>query len=371
MPVTQKDIARKAGVNTSTVSRALASDPRISKVVREQIAKIAEELGYRRNPFISALMSNRRSRKGENLQGCLALVEGVGKFPKWRKPLEKVPWVQGLKRRAERRGFMVQYFSMADLSGNALARILKTRGIRGIVLSPGPQTYLGKDFPHDNFACVVVGFEYGYPGLDTVRSHSLTAIETAVTQFLKRGYRRFGFVDIANRQKILEFEEYGSLQIVATRSSIPIETAYLLQDKWNVSEALDWIAEEKPEVLFTPNLKVIEAIKANGARFPKDICVVRMEGWGRHGFSRIYSNLEAQGEVAANTLIDLLMSHSIGIPRNRRLILLHKVFEEATSASSNPVPWSTAARPATSPDHPPSRPAAKTATPPEFSEQVR
>lgn len=46
MPITVKDIAKKAGVSHSTVSRALHGNPLISEETKERIQQIAVELGY-------------------------------------------------------------------------------------------------------------------------------------------------------------------------------------------------------------------------------------------------------------------------------------------------------------------------------------
>ena len=56
-----KDVARRAGVHASTVSRVLnpATRSMVSEALARDILRIAEDLGYRRNPLASGL----RTRK--------------------------------------------------------------------------------------------------------------------------------------------------------------------------------------------------------------------------------------------------------------------------------------------------------------------
>ncbi len=49
------DVARKAGVSTSTVSRSLSGEPRVSEKTRARIRAIADELGYRPSRSAQAL----------------------------------------------------------------------------------------------------------------------------------------------------------------------------------------------------------------------------------------------------------------------------------------------------------------------------
>ena len=56
---TMEDVARQAGVNKATVSRALRGDPRISPPTREKVWRAAKELGYRLDRTASSLSGGR------------------------------------------------------------------------------------------------------------------------------------------------------------------------------------------------------------------------------------------------------------------------------------------------------------------------
>ena len=49
MAVTIKDVAKKAGVNASTVSRVIKDSSEISDKTKVKVRKAMHELGYRRN----------------------------------------------------------------------------------------------------------------------------------------------------------------------------------------------------------------------------------------------------------------------------------------------------------------------------------
>ena len=46
MSITVKDVAKKAGVATSTVSRVINDHPSISEETKRKVRKVMEELGY-------------------------------------------------------------------------------------------------------------------------------------------------------------------------------------------------------------------------------------------------------------------------------------------------------------------------------------
>ncbi len=90
MPVTIKDIARRAGVAHTTVSRALRDSSLISSDTRQRIQKLASEMGYRPSMAARSLKTNRSQVLGaivssledpffsEILQGIEEVAQGSG-----------------------------------------------------------------------------------------------------------------------------------------------------------------------------------------------------------------------------------------------------------------------------------------------------
>ncbi|AWB65224.1 DNA-binding transcriptional regulator GalS [Saccharobesus litoralis] len=89
MVVTLKDVAEKAGVSTSTVSRVLSGKGRVGKKCQAHVKKIVEEMGYRPNTNARALACNRTEMIGlitPNIAGafhgpiCVGVEEAASKI---------------------------------------------------------------------------------------------------------------------------------------------------------------------------------------------------------------------------------------------------------------------------------------------------
>src|SRR5215207_6295434 len=64
MPVTMKDIARRAGVSIKTVSRVVNGQGEISEATAARIQTVIDELGYRPNQMARGLVSKRTNSLG-------------------------------------------------------------------------------------------------------------------------------------------------------------------------------------------------------------------------------------------------------------------------------------------------------------------
>ena len=141
--ITQRDIARAAGVDVSTVSLALHRHHRIPKATQARILSLAEQMGYRPDPALSSIAAcrwqGRRGVKGVVLaffSDALSSAE-----PELRL------YHQGVQHQAQEMGYGVTAFSLQDYaSPQSFWRVIRARGIRGVIVgqsrNPLPNGFL-------------------------------------------------------------------------------------------------------------------------------------------------------------------------------------------------------------------------------------
>ncbi|HEY8966041.1 MAG TPA: LacI family DNA-binding transcriptional regulator, partial [Candidatus Methylacidiphilales bacterium] len=130
------DIAKAVGLSKNTVSLALRNSPQIPAATRERIAKAARRLGYRKNPTVSHLMAVLRSDRSPRFQANLAVINAHQDRDAFRSHPTIPTYLEGCRRRARDLGYGIESFWLHDpeLDGPRLLRILRARGIRGIVI---------------------------------------------------------------------------------------------------------------------------------------------------------------------------------------------------------------------------------------------
>ncbi|MGH8017096.1 MAG: LacI family DNA-binding transcriptional regulator [Opitutaceae bacterium] len=131
-PITHREIARRLGCDKSTVSLALRGSKRISKEMRERVCKLADDLGYRPDPMLSALSHYRTSRLSVRHATTLGyLVHLASKDQLVTSPVHR-SYLEGARAQAAQLGYNLEVFSIAagDYEPNRLAGVLHARGSR-------------------------------------------------------------------------------------------------------------------------------------------------------------------------------------------------------------------------------------------------
>ena len=183
MAVTMRDVARRAGVSTATVSRALAGSDAVSPEVRARVLAIAAELSY----VPSRLPANLRSKSVR----ILSLVVGNVRNPYFPE------LIGGAEEAAAKAGFSLLFGDSdedADRESAILAQLAVER-VAGVAIAAasgvtdGLKAVLAVRIP-------VVAMDRRLPGLDvdTVTVDNEAAMYRGVRHLLDLGHRRVGLV---------------------------------------------------------------------------------------------------------------------------------------------------------------------------------
>lgn len=183
--ITQKDIAREAGVDASTVSLALSGHPRIPEATRSRIQAIAEKLGYRPDPAFAGIAAARWKGRRDARGTTLAfLVDNLSTAE-----IELKLYLQGVRQQADLLGYRVEPFSLCKYpSPKALLHVIRARGIRGVVVGQSRQMIPPELFHSSPVPIVQCGFLSGVEG-EVVRPDLRLAVTKTLAQ-LQPEYRR-------------------------------------------------------------------------------------------------------------------------------------------------------------------------------------
>jgi len=273
-----KDIAERAGCSVNTVSRALRGDRLISAARREQIRTLAESMGYRPDPLVSALCGRIASRReGKRFRATVALLnplETVSRAPL----LERM--IAAARERLEERGYHLEQFPYAEwrARGDRFTGMLRARGILGLILLHFPAPRFRVDWDLSELALVAFGYSLETPLLHRVAENGTLAIELALEQVTRLGYRRPGLV----LSPFQHGESHGirtGMFLVWSRDCAIDDPAPPFTD-WtqgigDPAPFLEWYDAYRPDVLLAHDYRTIELLgRERGLCCPQDVAFV-------------------------------------------------------------------------------------------------
>lgn len=190
--VVMKDIAAAAGVHQTTVSLALRNHSRLPRKTCQRIQRIAREMGYVPDPELSSLVSYRRSSSTRRNPPVIALVFDINDPDIFYEADYMSTIQQSIIQYANALGYKVDVFTQGkDFTSSAmLDRILKTRGIRGIIF--GAIYYATTEFEldWDSYSMVKINFCPLNLPIDAVSSNSVISTRQAMQRLALMGFKR-------------------------------------------------------------------------------------------------------------------------------------------------------------------------------------
>lgn len=324
--VSIRDLAVETGFSPMTVSRALRNSPQVNANTKDKIRSAADRLGYSMNPLVAANMAAIRSRRSVNYQATLAILHQTPPGGHWvitRRVLD------GLKARAEETGFSCDAFDLADpdIRRANLARILKSRGIQGVIQTPMSLDLHALNIDFSDLTIVSCD-----PGSLPQRLHRVCPdyygnMDMLLKRIHSNGYTRIGLLlakDFDLRLNHLMTSRFLAFQQTEDLPKIPIFMPEN-RDDYDPSDLRSWFDVHKPDVIISTadtnfRDKLFEKAAIN---YPTDVKIVKVNiNRQRKGISGINEESEEVGATAVNTLANLLFQNQTGIPEKPISVLV-------------------------------------------------
>ena len=174
--VTMADIAAKVGVSRIAVSMALRNHHRISLERRKKIQRVAREMGFVPDPFLSALAAHRQQRVPAKEHGVLAWINHWKEPKRLRQFKEFDLYWQGASAAAGKFGYRVDEIRWEpDCTPKRLEKILLARGIEGVLIPPHRELFDWGDFDWSKLSVVRFGLSVPKPDSNVVTADNYRA----------------------------------------------------------------------------------------------------------------------------------------------------------------------------------------------------
>lgn len=340
--VSQRDLARIAGVSPMTVSLALRGHPSISAETRARIVKLAEQQHYRPDPALAALNAYRIKQAPARFHGTLAWVTNFPERDGWRKMIQATGYFDGAAARADQLGYRLEEFWLAEpgLNARRATQILLARGIRGLVIAPlpAPRGTLELDWRH--FSAAALGYSLATPKLHVIMNNQFRNMKHVVQTLHERGHRRIGLAMPSANDERVDHNYLGGYWI-AQRDFPPgaARLEPLIAANLDKKTFVAWYRRAKPDavvVAASMSHQVIDWLRELGTRVPEDVSIaVASIPYRDTIISGVDENVPSIGAQAVETVVGMIHRNEQGVPERPFSLLLEGVWAEGRTARAH------------------------------------
>jgi DNA-binding LacI/PurR family transcriptional regulator len=266
---TLRAIAERAGVSHMAVSLALRDSPRIPAETREKIKRVAAEMRYQPDPQLSKLMFHLRKGRQSAFKSTIAALTTI--------PVGmEQHYVSQLAESARRRasvlgyGFELFRFKLGQKSAAGLGRILRSRGVEGVLLLPMQRAVELRgllDWSH--FAVVAATYGVIAPEMHRVVPHQFGNTLLLCRQLAQRGFRRIGLVMPEAFDLNVNYGFSGAVAWHNMRGGAE-SVAPLIIPQVTAPAVREWFRRERPDVIIlageSDKRLISDALGREGAR---------------------------------------------------------------------------------------------------------
>lgn len=337
--VTHQDIAKRLGLDKSSVSLALRNHPSIPERTREKVKAMAGKLGYRPDPALSTLARQRWAGHETGSGAALAyLVDS-----RMDNLDNHYRFFAAARARAETRGYRLHEFDLAEYpSIEAASRVLHNRGIRGLLLPQFEHTAgpgIG-DLPAHNFT--VVGLDLGWDAIPfhVVKSDTFEETRRVWHQAVSRGFKRIGGAVLCHEPAAMDDATRLGASLAAQQEWIPTKARLplLTAETRDRTSFIRWFDRHRPDVVVGFIPRIYEWLREAGMKIPGDVSFAAFTLL--HARYPQVTGCISQGDNIGSAGVDALIAamheNEWGVPAQQQKLLLQPVWNEGETLGSGP-----------------------------------
>ena len=318
-------IADEAGVSRMAVSLALRNSPKISVATRHKIHQIAQRLGYRPNPLVSALMTQLRDIRRVPRPTTLAYVTAYPTADGWRRPGPFVDFYDGARGRAEALGYTLEEWWVAKpgLTEHRFSEILFNRNIHGLLIAPLPAGGSSLKLEWSRFATGTIAFSLASPLIHRASNDQYLSIGMALEELTKLGYRRIGLA-ITDEEDMRVQRKWSAGFMVYQQGIEPDRRVPHLLATGAFPRALsEWFEEHRPDAILSQDSKLPEYLAQVGCSVPKDAGFAHLAlNESDTEFAGINQNSRLVGASALDLVDAQLRRNERGLPAAPKTVMI-------------------------------------------------
>ena len=317
--ITIRDVAKKAGVSVSTVSRAFNNYGDISESTRDSILKIANELGYKPNIVAKSLSSNKHYRLGmlvENYETSGMLNPLVFEI------------LLSFRDAASKQDYEIVLLptTSENQKQESLEKLFGEKKIDGaFIMGLKTTDEYYKELETIKYPCVLYDVSVNNPAVSSVGVNNIKGSFLAVEHLIKLGHKKIAFIN-GHKEAEVSYERLDGYCLALNRYGIPIDNTLIEYTDFSdegAEQAIERLLKEHKEftAVFCASdliaVGTINMLNNLGYLVPDDVSVVGFDDiyiaqYMNPKLTTIRQNRQKIGQSAANVLISMVSGQEIG-----------------------------------------------------------
>lgn len=331
--ITMRDVAEKAGVARSTVSKALRNDPMISAKLTSRVHAAAKQLGYAPHPMVSALMAQIHGRRRRTDPHHIAWID---LWPQGKGP-DSVPfWSQhlaGARERAAELGYNVEVHEVVAkrITPARLRQILTSRTQWGMIIPPVPESAMQYLLDLRGLTGVTIGTSLRSPVMHRVCHNHYQGAQLACDRLRAMGFTRIGLALTATVNDRVGGKWYGGY--MARQRSWPgsekVEPVMIGEN--GKGDLKRWLVREKPDAILVGETLVGEWMQELCPTLPVAWLVLGNDQTKRWGIDQLPLLV---GRAAVELVVGQINRNERGSPQTPHTLLLDGNWVDGTAGAA-------------------------------------